>query len=116
MIARHGALHARIVHIKGAMSWRKPMPVFKRELAFTTDRPSENAGHWWHLVLDTDAPGLYIEHTWIKEGIHVGVQAENNAERFGINDFLTLADGQAAQPMLMAALKEMFRDASATSA
>jgi hypothetical protein len=33
-------------------------------------------------------------------------------ERFGINDFLTLAEGQPAQPMLMTALKEMFRDSS----
>jgi hypothetical protein len=26
------------------------MPVFKRELAFVADRPTENAGDWWHLV------------------------------------------------------------------
>jgi hypothetical protein len=116
MIAQHEAPQAGIVHIKGAENWREPMPVFKRELAFTTDRPSENAGHWWHLVFDTDAPGLYVEHTWIKEGVHAGNQAENGAERFGINDFLTLAEGQAAQPMLIAALKEMFRDTSATFA
>jgi hypothetical protein len=31
-------------------------------------------------------------------------------QRFGINDFLTLAEGRSAHPMLMSALREMFRD------
>jgi hypothetical protein len=88
------------------------MPVFKRELAFTADRPAENAGDWWHLVLDTDAPGLYVEHTWMHASPHSKDQAAREAQRFGINDFLTLAEGRPAQPMLLSALKEMFRDAA----
>jgi hypothetical protein len=91
------------------------MPVFKRELAFAADRPMENAGDWWHLVLDTDAPGLYVEHTWMHASPHGNGQTAQGSERFGINDFLTLAEGRPAQPILMSALKELFRDAAATS-
>jgi hypothetical protein len=89
-----------------------PMPVFKRELAFVADRPLENVGDWWHLVLDTDAPGLYVEHTWMHPSPHAEGQAAHETQRFGINDFLTLAEGRPAQPMLMSALKEMFREAA----
>ncbi len=89
------------------------MPVFKRELAFTADRPLENAGDWWHLVFDTDAPGLYVEHSWVHAGVHSDSQTDRGAQRFGINDFLTLAEAKAAQPMLIDALKEMFREAEA---
>jgi hypothetical protein len=92
-----------------------PMPVFKRELAFAADRPTENAGDWWHLVLDTDAPGLYVEHTWIHASPHQDGQATHGAQRFGINDFLTLAEGRPAQPMLMNALREMFRNEAPSS-
>jgi hypothetical protein len=91
------------------------MPVFKRELAFAADRPMENAGDWWHLVLDTDTPGLYVEHTWLHASSHATGQVSRGTQRFGINDFLTLAEGRPAQPMLMSALKEMFRDAAPTS-
>jgi len=87
------------------------MPVIKRELAFVADRPLENTGDWWHLVLDPDAPGLYVEHTWIHASPYLNNDVERGTERFGINDFLTLANGQPAQPMLMIALREMFRDA-----
>ncbi|QRM34427.1 hypothetical protein [Microvirga sp. VF16] len=91
------------------------MPVFKRELAFAADGPTENAGDWWHLVLDTDAPGLYVEHTWLHASPHQDGPAACDTQRFGINDFLTLAEGRPAQPMLMSALREMFRDAASTS-
>ena len=91
------------------------MPVFKRELAFAADRVTENVGDWWHLVLDTDSPGLYVEHTWIHASPHSDGQAARGTQRFGINDFLTLAEGRSAHPMLMSALKEMFRDAAPTS-
>jgi hypothetical protein len=91
------------------------MPVFKRELAFAADRPMENAGDWWHLVLDTDTPGLYVEHTWIHGSTHSDGQTGRGTQRFGINDFLTLAEGEPAQPMLMSALREMFRDAAPTT-
>ena len=90
------------------------MPVFKRELAFAADRPMENAGDWWHLVLDTDAPGLYVEHTWLHTSTHSAGRAERGTQRFGINDVLNLAEGRPAQPMLMSALKKMFRDAAPT--
>lgn len=88
------------------------MPVIKRELAFAADSPTENAGDWWHLVLDTDAPGLYVEHTWSHASPHRDGEAARGAQRFGINDFLTLAEGRPAHPMLMIALREMFRDAA----
>jgi hypothetical protein len=91
------------------------MSVFKRELAFAADRPTENAGDWWHLVLDTDAPGLYVEHTWIHASPHADGETTRGTQRFGINDFLTLAEGRPAHPMLMSALREMFRDAVPTS-
>jgi hypothetical protein len=72
-------------------------------------------GDWWHLVLDTDAPGLYVEHTRMGAGPHSEGQAVTETQRFGINDFLMLAEGRPAQPMLMSALREMFRDAAPTS-
>jgi hypothetical protein len=87
------------------------MPVFKRELAFAADRPAEHAGDWWHLVLDTDAPGLYVEHTWMRASPHSTDRMAPETQRFGINDFLTLAEGKPAQSMLLSALKEMFWDA-----
>jgi len=90
------------------------MPVFKRELAFAADRPGETAGDWWHLVLDTDAPGLYVEHTWRHASPHSESEAAHGSQRFGINDFLTLGEGRSAHPMLMSALKDMFRDAAPT--
>src|SRR3712207_867698 len=68
----------------GLIKWSGPMPVFKRELAFTADRPRENAGDWWHLVLDTDAPGLYVEHTWMHTSPHLDDQASQGTQRFGI--------------------------------
>ena len=85
------------------------MPVLKRELAFHGDRPGENTGDWWHLVLDTDAPGLYVEHTWQHARAH---PQPEGAERFGVNDFLTLAPDQPARSALMSALREMFRELS----
>ena len=86
------------------------MPIFKRELAFAADRPMETTGDLWHLVLNSDTPGLYVEHTWMHASPHRDGQAAQGVERFGINDFLTLAEGHPAQPMLMSAVKEMFRD------
>ena len=92
------------------------MPVFRRELHFNTQDPSRSGtGDWWHLVLDTDDPALYVEHTWEHTNIHSPDQRETGVERFGINDFLTLAQGQPAQPVLLAALREMFRGAEDTS-
>jgi hypothetical protein len=90
---------------------RERMPVLKRELAFDAERPLAATGDWWQLVLDTEAPGLYIEHTWTYTSPHSTNKADSGAQRFGINDFLTLAEGQVARPALMTALSEMFRDA-----
>ena len=91
------------------------MPVFKRELAFSADRPTEKTGDWWHLVLDTDNPGLYVEHTWMRASPHMDDGAAQGFERFGVNDFLTLAAGHPVQPMLLNAVKEIFRDAERTA-
>jgi hypothetical protein len=87
------------------------MPVFRRELAFSTRNPSSlGTGDWWHLVLDTDAPALYVEHTWDHPNTHAPKERLTGAERFGINDFLTFARDQPAQPALLSALREMFRE------
>ena len=88
------------------------MPIFKRELIFEAERPLAGTGDWWHLVLDTDAPGLYVEHTWKRAKPH-SESAASGAQRFGINDFLHLAEGRPAQPALIRALSEMFREAGA---
>ena len=85
------------------------MPVFKRELAFMAKPPVGDAGDWWHLVFNTDPPGLYVEHTWRKA--HAVGGAATGTERFGINDFLTLAEARPAQPALMSAIREMFGEA-----
>ena len=36
------------------------MPVVKRELAFKAEHTGAGTRDWWHLVLDTDVPGLYV--------------------------------------------------------
>jgi len=86
------------------------MPVLKRELAFAAERPMADTGDWWHLVLDTDGPGLYVEHTWTRSSGHGSGELIDGAQRFGINDFLTLSGEERAHSMLLAALGEMFRD------
>ncbi|ANY80977.1 hypothetical protein BB934_24395 [Microvirga ossetica] len=91
------------------------MPVFKREMAFAPDRPAENLGDWWHLVLETEAPSLYVEHTWIDESPDQDGRAAHGTQRFGINDFLTPVEGRPAHPTLRGALREIFRDAASTS-
>jgi len=89
------------------------MPIFKRELAFQSDRPEPGMGDWWHLVLDTDKPSLYVEHVWRYMSRQLGGEAEAGTQRFGVNDFLThaqgLPGGQSAQPTLIDALSDMFR-------
>jgi hypothetical protein len=83
------------------------MTLSKRELAFEAEYPGGMSGDWWHLVMDSDCPGIYIEHTWI----HTNAQgsAESGTERFGINDFLTLATDEPARATLLTALSEIFR-------
>jgi hypothetical protein len=87
------------------------MPVFKRELAFDADRPGVNTGDWWHLVLETDEGGLYIEHSWHHASMHTQGEAARGSQRFGINDFLTLATNPPARAALITALSERFREA-----
>ena len=87
------------------------MPIFRRELAFSADDSRMTTKDWWHLVLDTDTPGLYVEYRRRQISAHSAGAALDEAERYGINDFLTLAQGQAAQPALLDALREMFREA-----
>jgi hypothetical protein len=87
------------------------MPVYKRELAFDADHPGPNSGDWWHLILDTDAGGLYVEHSWLHASTHTQGEAARGSQRFGINDFLTLASDRPAHAALMNALSEMFREA-----
>jgi hypothetical protein len=87
------------------------MPVFRRELAFRTQDPSSlGTGEWWHLVLDTDAPAFYVEHTWDRPNTHAPKERLTGADRFGINDFLTFAQDQPAHSALLSALREMFRE------
>jgi hypothetical protein len=90
------------------------MPVFKRELNFNPDRPGQKAGDWWHLVLDTDAMGFYVEHTWQHLSSHTGGETSSGTQRFGINDFLTLAQDRPAHSALVVALTEMFQEAQQT--
>jgi hypothetical protein len=87
------------------------MAVFRRELAFAPRGSGVNTGDWWHLILDPDAPGLYVEHTWKHMSSVVDGQTASGLERYGINDFLTLAPHQPARSALLIALNEMFRDA-----
>jgi hypothetical protein len=86
------------------------MPVLKRELAFEADGMERHAGDWWHLVLDTDLGGLYVEHSWRHASVHTGTETANGTQRFGINDFLTLAGDRPAHSALLTALSEMFRE------
>jgi hypothetical protein len=62
--------------------------------------------------LDTDAPALYVEHTWEHPKAHSPAQRESGSERFGVNDFLSLAQDKPAQPVLLTALMELFRNSS----
>jgi hypothetical protein len=84
------------------------MPVSKRELAFEAERPGVNAGDWWHLVLDPEVPGIYVEHTWTRTNAVMDRATPGGMERYGINDFLTLAKDGPARSALIAVLGEMF--------
>ena len=55
--------------------------------------------------------GLYVEHTWHHASTHTQGEAARGSQRFGINDFLTLATDRPARPALIVALSEMFREA-----
>jgi hypothetical protein len=88
------------------------MPILRRELAFQPDCPGIDAGDWWHLAFDPETLGLYVEHTWRQLDAHSERVTASGSQRFGINDFLTLAEGRSAQPFLVRALGEMFRDAA----
>jgi hypothetical protein len=83
--------------------------MLKRELAFVADQTGSQSGDWWHLVLDPAEPGLWVEHTWQRISAVTGETSDAGVARFGINDFLTLAQGQPAYPALLAALGEIFR-------
>jgi hypothetical protein len=82
--------------------------VLKRELAFVADQTGSRSGDWWHLILDPAEPGFWVEHTWQRISAVTGETSDTGVARFGINDFLTLAQGQPAYPALLAALGEIF--------
>jgi hypothetical protein len=65
-------------------------------------------GDWWHLILDPSEPGFWVEHTWQRIRSVTGETSDAGVARFGINDFVALAQGQPAQPALLAALGEIF--------
>jgi hypothetical protein len=90
--------------------------VLRRELAFVADQTGSQSGDWWHLILDPAEPGLWIEHTWRRVSTVTGETSDAGVARYGINDFLTLAHVQPAQPVLLAALGEIFRPARAGAA
>ena len=63
-------------------------------------------------LIVADRPcAMRSSHTWEHAHLHSPGQRASGAERFGINDYLTLAQDQPAQPVLLAALAEMFREA-----
>ena len=88
------------------------MPIFRRELDLASGPAAGGMRERWRLVLDSDAPGLYIEHRREQAAAHSAGVALSDKERYGINDFLMLAQGQPAQPALILALKEMFPEAT----
>ncbi len=85
------------------------MPIFRRELALASGPVSGGTRETWHLVLDTDAPGLYIEHKTEQAAAHSAGVALSDKEHYGINDFLMLAQGQPAQPALILAQGDVSR-------
>jgi hypothetical protein len=87
------------------------MSVLRRELAFVADQAGNQGGDWWHLILNPSEPGFWVEHTWQRTNTVTGETGDTEVARFGINDFLTLAQGQPAHPALLAALSEIFRSA-----
>jgi hypothetical protein len=50
-----------------------------------------------------------VEYVRQHQITHSDMDVSQSIERFGINDFLSLAEGKAAHPMLLAALKEMLQ-------
>jgi hypothetical protein len=83
------------------------VPILRRELAFRSRSMAANDGEWWHLVLETEPPGLFVEHTWERQA-PLAAEPERGAERFGINDFLTFRDGEPAHAALLATLGRLF--------
>jgi hypothetical protein len=87
--------------------------LLKRELAFVADQTGTKDEDWWHLILDPSEPGFWVEHTWRRISTVTGETSDAGVARFGINDFLTLAQGQPANLALLAALGDIFRPADA---
>jgi len=83
------------------------MPVHKRELAYRSNGLDARKEDWWHLVLETDPPGLYVEHTWAHATLAPD-QVDRGAERFGINDFLSMGGEEVARDNLLRTLPLMF--------
>jgi hypothetical protein len=94
--------------------WKRTMSVMRRELAFVAERPGASGGDWWHLVFDPEVPGIYVEHTWSRTNALAGGETPSGMERYGINDFLTLARTEAARSALMLVLSEMFPERTPT--
>jgi 7-keto-8-aminopelargonate synthetase-like enzyme len=88
--------------------------VLRRELAFVADQAGIQGGDWWHLILDPSEPGFWVEHTWRRISPVTGETTDTGIARFGINDFLTLAQEQPAHPALLAALGEIFQPTKAS--
>ena len=94
--------------------WKQPMSVMSRALAFIAERPGAGGGDWGHLVFDPQVPGIYVEHTWRRANPLAGSETPSGMERYGINDFLTLARTEAARSALMLVLGEMFPERTPT--
>lgn len=87
--------------------------MLRRELAFVADQTGTKDEDWWHLILEPSEPGFWVEHTWRRISTVTGETSDAGVARFGINDFLTLAQGQPAHPALLAALGDIFRSNNA---
>ncbi|HEY8381531.1 MAG TPA: hypothetical protein VIL09_05190 [Microvirga sp.] len=85
------------------------MPTLKRELAFLEDK-IDRIHQQWHLVMDCDAPGLYVEHVSKREGSVDSHDVRDTIQRYGINDFLSSEAHEPARAALIRALKDAFRD------
>jgi len=86
------------------------MALLKRELHRSVKGPVQNDEDWWHLVFDTDAKRLYVEHRWAHVDVRGAGEANSGTEQFDIADYLRQGGQTAGHRELWRLLQSLFEE------
>ena len=84
------------------------MALLKRELNRSAKGPVQNDEDWWHLVFDTDAKRLYVEHRWGYVDVRGAGEANSGTEQFEVGDYLKQGGQTAGHRELWRLLQGLF--------